>query len=317
MGGGARWVLWLGLAIAAGAVATLLWNEWQLAGSFEALARAGRSLAAADGQVVRLTGEAKGSAPARDPLFGLELAALRLDRRAETRQWLEQREGSGDNKVLRYERIWSPLLIPSRRFEERSTHVNPERLRIESASFSGGVVTVAGSTLDPELLDRLPATRELRPDEQALLAAAGLRFVRAGDWLYSGNPAAPEIGDVRVRFAAAPPGLVTVIGGSDADRIGSFTGFGVPVGLIAYGDVATDLLLEQAARGDWREAWALRGFCLLVLVVASLLVVPAWQRRQGRASRLGAMFLFAGGLWASTCAAGWLGARLLLALGLG
>ncbi|MFO1072818.1 MAG: hypothetical protein U1E17_09090 [Geminicoccaceae bacterium] len=65
MGGGARWVLWLGLAIAAGAVATLLWNEWQLAGNFEALARAGRSLAAADGQVVRLTGEAKGSAPAR------------------------------------------------------------------------------------------------------------------------------------------------------------------------------------------------------------------------------------------------------------
>ncbi|MFO1072817.1 MAG: hypothetical protein U1E17_09085 [Geminicoccaceae bacterium] len=43
-----------------------------------------------------------------------------------------------------------------------------------------------------------------RPDEQAPLAAAGLRFMRAGDWLYSSDPAAPAIGDVRVRFAAAP-----------------------------------------------------------------------------------------------------------------
>ena len=315
MGAGPRWVLLLGLAIGTGTVAMLVVNEWQLARTFGALDQARRSLAAADGRVVLVTGEARSSAPARDPLFGIELPALRLDRRAETFQWLEQREGTGDNKVLRYERIWSPLPIPSRRFEERSTHVNPERLTIESASFAGGVTMLAGRALDPDLLDQLPATRELRPDERTAVTAAGLRFSRAGDWLYSGDPAAPAIGDVRVRFAAAPAGRVTVIGGSDADRLGSYPGFGAPLGLAAYGEVTADQLLDRAARSDWRDAWALRGFGCLLLLVASLVTVPALHRPRGRAGLLGLMILSAGGIWAMACAAGWLGARLLQALG--
>jgi hypothetical protein len=307
----------VGIVIGLGAAGTLLWNEWRLARSFGARAEAERSLAAGDGRVVRVTGEAGASAPARDPLFGIEaVAALRLDRVAETYQWREHREGSGDNKVLRYERIWSPVLIPSRPFEQRTTHANPTALEVETARFPGGEVRLAGLVLDPALAQRLPATRELFPDRNRPVAAAGLSFRRSGDWLYSGDAAAPAIGDVRVRFAAAPPGLVTVIGAEVDGRLMPWrAGNGGEVGLAAYGDVPAGTLLGDAARGDWREGWALRGFAGGVMLLAALFVGPALGRRGRGPGRIATMLLLAAGAWAAACAAGWLGARLLLRLG--
>jgi hypothetical protein len=310
MAGSARAMAAVGIAIGLGAAGTLLWNEWRLARSSGALAEVRQSLEQGDGRAIRVSGEARAAAPARDPLFEVAVPALRLDRTAETFQWREQREGSGDNKVLRYERVWSPALIASRRFEQRSTHANPAALRIETARFAGGGTRLGGLVLDAALVDRLPATRELFPErDRRPLTAAGLIFARAGDWLYSGEAAAPAIGDVRVRFAAAPEGLATAIGTEADGRLEPFrSGSGEEVGLAAYGDVTAETLLGDAARGDWREAWALRGFAGLVMLMAALFVTPSLERRG-----LGTAVLLAGGAWAAACGLGWLGARLLVA----
>jgi hypothetical protein len=313
MAGSARSMAAVGVVIGVGAAGTLLWNEWRLARSFGALTEAERSLTAGDGRVVRVTGEASATAPAHDPLFGIEAVALRLDRTAETYQWREHREGSGDNKVLRYERVWSPVLIPSRRFEQRTTHANPAALKVEAARFPGGEVRLAGLVLDPALAQRLPATRELFPDRDRPVAAAGLSFRRDGDWLYSGDAQAPAIGDVRARFAAAPSGLVTAIGAEVDGRLMPWRADGGgEVGLAAYGEVPAETLLGEAARGGWREAWALRGFAGGVMFLAALLAAPALDLR-GR-GRLGTVLLLAVGAWATACAVGWVGARLLLRL---
>ena len=164
-----------------------------------------------DGRVVHLVAEATAAGPVRDPLFGVAAEALRLDRTAETYQWLEVREGTGRNKNLRYDKVWSPVLIPSERFEQRSFHANPPRLPIASARLPAQGARLAELELDPALVEALPAIRELRPDDAGPVAAAGLSFARGDDWLYSGDPARPAIGDVRVRFATAPVGLVSVV----------------------------------------------------------------------------------------------------------
>lgn len=324
MAGRARRMALVGVVIAAGAAGTLLWNEWRLARQFSALGEAETSLAQGDGAAVYRTGEARASGPARDPEFGVVVQALRLDRTAETYQWIEHREGSGDNKVLRYERVWSPVLIPSQRFEQRSTHVNPPRLRVADARFTGGEVLLDGLALDPALADRLPATRELFPERERPLAAEGLAFRRDGDWLYSGDPQEPRIGDVRVRFAAAPEGRVSVVAAEADGRLVPWRGrSGAVAALAAYGDVPAAELLGAAARGDWREGWALRGFAGLALTMGVFFASPALADRLGGAPafrggrRIGTILLLGVGLSALVCAAGWIGARLLLALGPG
>jgi hypothetical protein len=319
----ARAMALVGIVIGLGAASALLWNEWRLARELGALGEAEQSLAVEDGEAVYRVGEATAAGPAHDPDFGISVQALRLDRTAETYQWREHREGSGDNKILRYERVWSPVLIPSQRFEQRSTHVNPARLRVESARFPGGEAPLAGLILDPALVDRLPATRELFPDRAGPVAASGLGFRRAGDWLYSGDPEQPRTGDVRVRFAAAPEGRVSVIASETEGRLAPWRARrgGGEVALAAYGEVPAEELVGSAARRGWRDAWALRGFAGLGLTLGVFFASPALAQRSGGepafrgGRRLGTILLLGIGLSAAVCALGWLGARLLLGLG--
>lgn len=317
MAGSHRAMAFVGVVIGVGAAAALIRNEWTLAQRFAAVEEAGGRLAGGEAGPVHLVGEAAASAPARDPAFGLDAEALRLDRTAETYQWEEEREGSGDNQRLRYQRVWSAELIPSRRFKQRLGHANPERLRVASARFAGGEAEVDGRRLAPALVDLLPATRELRPEQAS---AAGLAFGRRGDWLYSGNPSDPRVGDVRVRFAAAPEGTVAIVAGeADGELVPWRARGGGEVALVAYGEVPAATMLAASARSQWREAWIFRGFAGLAMTIAALFWLPALSARQGETlrsgRRIGAMLLLGAGAAALACAIGWAGARLLLFAG--
>ena len=216
----------LGLLIALGGAGTLAWNEYALARQLGAVAVARASLERAadgDGRVVHLVAEATRrragqgpvvrrhgrGAPARPHRRDLSVAGGARGHRATTR-------------ILRYDKMWSPVLIPSDRFEQRSFHANPPRLPICQRAAAGSGRRLAELELDPALVEALPAIRELRPDEAGPVAPAGLNFARGDDWLYSGDPGRPAIGDVRVRFADAPVGLVSVVAGPIGDQLVPF-----------------------------------------------------------------------------------------------
>ncbi len=313
----------IGLLIGLGGAAALAWNEFALARQLDALGQADAVLARAgpddDTGIIYVVGQALPATEVRDPQFEISIEALRLDRSAETYQWLEHREGSGDNKNLRYEKIWSPMLIPSARFEQRAYHANPAQLQIESARAYPEGARLETWVLDRALIDVLPAIRELRPERAGRLQAAGLTFRRAGDWLYSGDPASPAIGDVRVRFAIAPAGLVSVVAAREGGRLVPVrSAAGGTVALAAYGDVAAEALLREAARANWSDAWALRGFGAMAILLGTLFAMPLLSRHYAdrpafRSPRhLGTMLMLAAGISATVCALGWAGARLLL-----
>jgi hypothetical protein len=322
MTGTARAMGMVGTLIGLGAGGVLLWNEWQLARAFGALAAARDRLAAGDDGPVHEVGEATAPALVRDPALGVAAKALRLDRTAETYQWLEHKEGSGDNKVLRYERVWSPVLIPSGRFEQRAHHANPTALRLTSGSFPAADARLGRLVLDEALVAALPATREILPDRERPVTGVGLSFRRRGDWLYSGDPTSPAIGDVRLRLAVAPEGTVSVVAARDQDHLVPWRApNGESVALAAYGEVPAEQLLRRAARGDWRQAWELRGFGTLVMLVAAIFAMPALTERFrgqpafGGRRRLATIVMLAAGASAVVCAAGWIGSRLVLGLG--
>lgn len=312
----------IGVLIGLAGAGTLAWNEFALARQLGAFTEAQARLdGGTEGGVVHVVGTASASAPVRDPMFGFAVDALRLDRTAETYQWLETREGTGDNKNLRYEKIWSPELIRSTRFEQRSFHTNPPSLPLTSAQFRAEAVVLSMNELDPALVDALPATREWRPDRDGPVRTARLVFARAGDWLYSGDPISPKIGDVRVRFAAAPPGLLSVVAEQDGRRLVPFRTFGGgTVALAAYGDVDADEMLRAASIADWREAWAMRGFGAMAVLLGTLFAMPLLSTTFGGNAafhgrrRVGTMLMLAAGLAAAVCAISWMGARILLQL---
>ena len=286
-----------------------------------AAARASLERAAdGDGRVVHLVAEATAAGPVRDPLFGVAAEALRLDRTAETYQWLEVREGTGRNKKLRYDKVWSPVLIPSERFEQRSFHANPPRSADRQRADSHGPgVRLAELELDPALVEALPAIRELRPDNAGPVRGRAASASRAATTGYTA--AIPAARRSAMSGCASPPRRS---GSCRSWPARSAINWCRPVRRAAprwhsaaYGDVPAETMLGEAAAGNWRDAWALRGFGALVILMGTLFAMPMLARRfADRAAfnkrHVGTMLMLAAGLAAGVCALSWVGARLLL-----
>lgn len=326
---GRRIMAGIGFLIVLSTGGALVWNEWQLArqlagfrATAEALERLDTSRPQPNGgskpAPLWTVGEAKAFAPIEDPFLDVGAKALRLDRHAETYQWREHREGSGDNKILRYERVWSPVLINSQTFERRSEHANPARLLVEPAQFTASDARLDDLRLSPEILARLPATAAVDAASLGLREAGGRRFVPHEGWLQTGDPAEPRVGDVRVRWSYAPEGKVSVIGAVDGDLLVSWRGpAGQIVALAAYGEIAAADMLGTAGREAWQGAWPTRGFGTLAMVIGFLFTAPALADRFGAERgkrRLLSVAMLGVGTAAIACAAGWIGSRLLLGL---
>ncbi|HEX8375528.1 MAG TPA: TMEM43 family protein, partial [Geminicoccaceae bacterium] len=306
-------------------------NEWRLAGRLGALDAAAAQVTTLDpalpppdadpARPVWLTGPARAEGSLRDPLFPAATAdALRLDRLAETRQWREIREtGSGGDRNTRYEEVWSAERIDSALFQQRAEHANPAPLPLEPASFPAGDVRLGRHRLSPELLAPLPATSVIEPASLGPTNAAGRRFVPAGDWLTTGNPASPRVGDARVRWSYVPEGPISVLGAHDGTTLVPWRApSGEAVALAARGEVAPADLLGAAGRNAWGEAWRLRlfvagGLTLLFLIASPALanLVPAFEGARVR-SRLVTALTLAAGWTALACGAGWIAARTAL-----
>ncbi len=317
------------LALAAGGA--LARNEWRLAGRLGALDAAAADVVTLDpalpppdadpARPVWLAGPARAEGRLRDPLFPAANAdGLRLDRLAETRQWREHREtGSGGDRNTRYEQVWSALPIDSALFERPGEHANPRPLPLEPASVAAEGARLGRHGLSPALLAPLPATSALESGRLGPLDAAGRRFAPAGDWLASGNPAAPAVGDVRVRWAYVPEGTISVLGAHDGAAVVPWRApSGEAVALAARGEIPAEAMLGAAGRDAWGEAWKLRlfaagGLTLLFLIASPALaaVVPAFEGARVR-SRLVTALTLAAGWTALACGAGWIAARAAL-----
>lgn len=277
---------------------------------------------------VFVQGQARVVEPPKDPLLGVTAVVLRLDRLVEMLQWREHVEGSGEDRTVLYEPVWSATLIDSSRFHQRLAHANPGSMPIPPASFPAPGARLGRLNLAPEVLAALPAEAAVAADPAQLARRTGRSFTRAGEWLYTGDPQAPAVGDLRLRFAAAPAGEISVLAGLEGaglEGAGLEGDVLVPwpapgggmVALAAPGLVEPATLVGEARRRGWLEAWKTRlggGF----LAVVAMLMARAGLGigRQGPVQAVAGALLAATGFSLACIGAGWLLFRPLAEAGL-
>lgn len=279
----------VGITLLLAGSAGLFWNEWRSAARTATLLAGERSVVslAVDAVptvppagLVHLAGEARASETIVDALFLVRSDGLRLDRTVEMYQWREHREGSGDDREYRYERVWAEGRIPSERFRAGGSRVNPAPPPIASERRYPTEVTIGAFGVAPDLLDLLPA------DEAIVLAGAG--DVYLGGELYrpvgtafsNSQRPAPEIGDIRVRFQAVPAGPISILGGIDGSMIGSWTApNGESLAIASPGLATADTMLAGAYRSNALATWGARLAATLVVLVGQALLLPQLDRR--------------------------------------
>lgn len=269
----------LGGAIVLATCAGLVWNEWRAAGQADtlAIARAQVVTLAADRlpqgdtpAIIHVIGDAIADRPIIEPLLTTPLDALRLDREVEMYQWREIQEGGQNDRIVRYEGIWSPEVIDSRRYRDLG-RVNPSRFAVPAKRHLADDVRIGLHKIAPELLAGAQ-TLPYRPNETRL-RGEGFDLYFADGFYWSGDPAKPRVGDVRVRFSILPEGPLSVLGRSQAGTIEPLVDRnGHPVPLIAVGIAGPDDLLGPAAAGNAGEVWKGRAIMAFIMLIGVMIM---------------------------------------------
>lgn len=278
------------LALAAGLLG-LLANEWRIGRLDRAVGSLRGMVVDADPQAVaqpkdrplRLTGLATTESTLVDPIFPIRTQALRLDRTVEMYQY-KVLEGPLVDRAVRHERVWSERLLDSSRFAARSP-VNPSFMPVTSLRLRAADARLGRLVLPAEVLDRLPASRSVAPERPGTASVGGTAFHRSGDGYRSGDLAAsPAIGDIRVRFTAAPTGPITLIGRVADGQVGAWPAAGgTPVLLAAEGTRSVEQMIDAARRDATPGLWQGRLGGGAVTLFGLLLL---WPRRDAAAPRL-------------------------------
>jgi hypothetical protein len=285
----------VGLILLIGGVVLLAGNEQRTVKASRAADEAGRTAVGApadridpalDGQLVHVVGEVAAPGLLVDEATGKSVAGLRLVREVEFYQWRETASsetrtklGGGQETVTTYSYAqgWSPDPVDSAGFARPEGHANPAPWTGD-ADLTPVEAQMGPYRLTQDALERLPAREVLRPTAAEAEAAAqrlGRPVTVVDDALFVGASAAqPQVGDVRIRYAMAPAGQVTVVGRqAGADLVPHATRTGGAIFELRAGTVPAAEVLRQVEAANQTLSWVLRGVGMVVLAIGFGLIL--------------------------------------------
>jgi hypothetical protein len=295
-------VILVGLGFILGSVPLLIWNEGRAVATYRTLIEGAaivRSISSRavdpvyEGRLVHLVGVAATAETLYDPDLGVSASALKLRRTTEMYQWREsEREDSNGDTSYSYTKTWSESLINSRSFH-RSGYDNPANLPYPSQTWTAEVVTLGAYTLSESLVEQinkfesLPANQVPRTVDRKILLPDGGFYLGA-------DPASPQIGDVRIRYAQVLPTTVSIISMVSGNSFRPYQGkAGDTIDLLDLGEHSAAQMIATAQSENEALTWALRlagafammlGFQALNQPLASLLRLIPFM---GRAAQKG------------------------------
>lgn len=281
-----------------------------------------------DGSLVHLTGTAETDEVLEDPTFGVAVNAIHLQRRSEMYQWVEDEETRTEKKLggseeevttYTYSREWSEDTHDSSGYYEPAGHENPP-FPYASETWTADDVRLGAFQLHAAMVDSIAGYEPVDPPNPQ-----GEGWSLSGDtlsWSSVGDGGEPEVGDLRIRFEAAPMTEVSAIGLQRGDGFTAWTGSeGSSILDLEMGARSADEMFATLESENRMLTWILRGvgFAMMAIGLAMLFapiavlgdIVPIF----GDLLRFGAA-LFAGTIAAVlslvTIAIGWVAYRPLV-----
>ncbi|MEZ5801703.1 MAG: TMEM43 family protein, partial [Nitratireductor sp.] len=179
---------------------------------------------------------------------------------------------------------------------------------IESSDFVSDGAELGAFKLTKGQIASLGEMKAVQPDAKSqsrLAAATGkLAASQSGDTLYSGDPANPKTGDLRVSWKAAFASEASAIGKQAGSGLVAYkTSNGRDLLMIRDGNVAADKMFEDAQAGNATLTWILRvaglaamfaGFSMMLSILGVIGdVIPLIGRLVRSGTGLIAMFMTA------------------------
>lgn len=247
---------------------------------------------ALEGKLIHAIGRAETKDILRDPVFGIELEAINIAKSVEYYQWEEhshsetrKKLGGGEETVTTYtyDTDWTSSPVDSNSFKDSEYRGrNTTLARIEDSTIWAKNVSFGAYKLPDFLIHsiggKLPMTlTSVDVNSVANIISVPKNYTESADKLitvsgstvYIGkNPAAPEVGDVRVTFSYVPEADVSIVAQVIRDTFEKFTASnGYTFSRLDMGKVGIARMFEGARSDNNIMAWLLRiaGIFLVVL----------------------------------------------------
>lgn len=233
-----------------------------------------------DGKLVHMSGEAVTEDTLSAPEFGVALNAIKLKRESEMYQWEEDkkeetRTTTGGKKETKttysYHKTWSSSHIDSDSFEYPSGHKNPNMMDYKGKEWTAGKVMVGAFTLSPGLVGEIDNWSEvaLTDDAKDKIPENLRREAKViGNEFYLGDdPNDPQIGDTRVKFEAALPGVISLVSKQTGSTFEPYTMETGSIELLQTGTFTAEAMFQAAKQQNVMIAWLIRlgGFVLMLI----------------------------------------------------
>lgn len=329
--------LLIGPLLIAGGVYLLTWNEGRSARATHALQEGKRTVesvvvdkvdARREGKLVYVQGSATTEEILSDSMFGVSKNALWLRRDTEMYQWKEDKDsttekgldGSETKKTTyTYHKVWSSSVIDSSDFKRPSGHENPNQFRAPNADFTAQDARLGAFHLDPGIVRSIDGEEFVRVAEGQRAPSFTDARVHNGGFFIGADPSQPKIGDMRVRFYAVSPGVISVVAAQIGEGLGVFVSDnGYEIALVQAGIHSADALFEKALAENTLLTWLIRlggllvlwiGFAMLLSIVSVLAsIIPFIGTLVGVGAGF-VSFLMALVTWSLTIAIAWIAYR--------
>ncbi|GLG97432.1 Transmembrane protein 43 homolog [Gryllus bimaculatus] len=219
-----------------------------------------------NGHLVHLTGPLSVAEPLTEVEYGIVVSAVRLKRRVQMYQWVEEEIQSREYEQneypfarYTYTTEYRDKLIDSNKFYQRAGHHNPTEFPLKSIIYVSEEVNVGYFALGPELKAKfnnfILVTSDERPERRDIKMHSGLYYHCQDVWT-------PEVGDIRVQFSYAGKAgeVVTVVGMQVGSTIRPYkTSSGKEVLILCDGAMSVEeIFLQEHAQNLW-TTWIFRG----------------------------------------------------------
>jgi hypothetical protein len=237
-----------------------------------------------EGRMVYVSGTAVTKDMLADSDFGLSISGSKLERSAEVFQWVENKKsetkkklGGGEETVTEYtyEKTWKEGVSDSSKFKIRDGHLNPSTTGYAAKKISAQNVALGSFSLNTVQIDRLGKSEEVQSDVLSSAAAvkAG-KFKVSGNYIYAGkDPAVPQIGDCRVKYALAIPGDVSIIAKQTGNTFAPFKTEHTTIDLLKNEKLTSDEMFAAAKSERETITWIIRLLGFVMMFVGLILIL--------------------------------------------
>ncbi|GJQ82190.1 hypothetical protein Trydic_g6018 [Trypoxylus dichotomus] len=279
----------VGFAILCAGTWLLTWNEGRAVHHAHSLDEAFNNVVALnpfepvrpelEGHLIHISGNLIVDEPLTEPEYGVSVQSVKLKRRVQMYQWVEERNARdyGDPVASEstgadyfYITEWRDKLVDSRNFYIRHGHHNPTEIPLKTYVYVSPIAKVGqlklGTDIKNKFNDYIEVTGDQRPDRRDIKLHLGIYYHCDDVWN-------PQVGDIRVQFyyAGVNGEPVTVVGmQKDGIIVPYHTTRGHQIALVRNGILTVSQIFDVEHSDARWETWKLRAAGTFVLYASAV-----------------------------------------------